>query len=138
VQLDPVDGEGAPPDPSGARRRAPPAPEDCLTWRGWRTASSVESTISASRARRGVPRQDGAPQGLQEAPQPQQSAVQRGGPKPDQAREQASEEFFGVAQEGAARLDAPKLLEEREGEDLRIREALEGLVARRPLGLRLR
>jgi hypothetical protein len=75
-------------------------------------------------------RQDDAPQGLQKAPQPEQPAVQRGGgPESDQAREQGGKESPGVAQERAAGLDAPKLLEEREGEELRVREALEGLVA---------
>ena len=56
-------------------------------------------------------------------------AVQRGRMKTHYAREQVREESLGVAQEGALALHAPKLLQESEGYDLRIREPLEGLVA---------
>ena len=49
----------------------------------------------------------------------------------DDAREEVREEPGGVAQEGVLALDAARLLEEREGQDLRVREALEALVASR-------
>lgn len=42
------------------------------------------------------------------------------------------EEPLGIAQEGPLALGAPKLLEERKGKDLRIRELLERLVALAP------
>jgi hypothetical protein len=42
---------------------------------------------------------------------------------------QLREEPLGVSQEGAFALHAPQLREERQGDDLRVREALEGLVA---------
>jgi hypothetical protein len=45
------------------------------------------------------------------------------------SREQVSEEPLGVAQESAFAFDAPKLLEEGEGDDLRVRESLYCLVA---------
>ncbi len=43
-------------------------------------------------------------------------------------REQMREEPLDIPQEGALRLHAPQLLEERQGDDLRVREPLEGLV----------
>ena len=49
--------------------------------------------------------------------------------KPHHPREQVGEEPLGVAQEGAFALHAPQLLEEGEGDDFRVREALEGFVA---------
>src|SRR4051794_4218082 len=42
---------------------------------------------------------------------------------------QVREEADGVAQEGAFTLHTPKLLDQSEGENLRVREALERLVA---------
>ena len=43
--------------------------------------------------------------------------------------EQVREEALGVSEEGPLALHAPKLLEEGEGEDLRVRELLERPVA---------
>ena len=43
------------------------------------------------------------------------------------------EEALGVTQEGTLRLHAPKLLEEGQSDDLRIREVFEGFVAVRSL-----
>ena len=73
--------------------------------------------------------QDGASQGFQEAPELPHAAVERGRMKADHPREQVGEEASGVAQEGAFGFTPRKLLEEREGEDLRVREPLEGIVA---------
>jgi hypothetical protein len=73
--------------------------------------------------------QDGTPQGLEEAPQLADTTVQRGRMEAYDPREEVREEPGSLAQEGAARLHASKLLEEGEGYDLRIREFLEGLVA---------
>ncbi len=55
--------------------------------------------------------------------------------EPRHPREEAGEKALGVAQERAFALDAPKLLEEREREDLGVREPLERLVELRWLGL---
>jgi hypothetical protein len=51
--------------------------------------------------------------------------MQRGGVHPRNAREEVDEETLSVAQEGAFSLHAPQLLEECQGEDLRVRELLE-------------
>ena len=55
--------------------------------------------------------------------------MERGGGVADHAREEVREETLGVAQERATGLDAPKLLEQGEGQNLGVREPLEGLVA---------
>jgi hypothetical protein len=73
--------------------------------------------------------QDGAPQRLQEAPELAHSTVQGGGMKADDPGEQVREEAGDFAQEGALGLHPSQLLKEREGEDLRVRELLEGGVA---------
>ena len=52
--------------------------------------------------------------------------------KTGHAGEQVREEPLGVAQERAARFDAPQLLEEGQGDDLRVRELLERFVAAPP------
>jgi len=49
--------------------------------------------------------------------------------KPNHAREQVREETLGISEERALALDAPELLEERQGQDLGVREPLYGLVA---------
>jgi hypothetical protein len=72
--------------------------------------------------------QDGTAQGLQETPQLPHPAVQRGGVHPRHSREKVREEPLGVAQEGSLALDAPQLLEERQRQDLGVREPLERLV----------
>jgi hypothetical protein len=48
--------------------------------------------------------------------------------------EQVREEPLGVPEERSLALDAPELLEERQGQDLGVRESLYGLV---PVGLRV-
>jgi hypothetical protein len=58
--------------------------------------------------------------------------VQRGGRKADHAGEEVGEEPLGVAQKRALALRAPQLLNKREGDDLRVREPLERLVAVAP------
>jgi len=68
-------------------------------------------------------------QGLQEAPELPHAAVQRGRVEAHHAREQVREEPLRIPQERAFALHAPKLLEQGEGDDLRVREALYGLVA---------
>jgi hypothetical protein len=55
--------------------------------------------------------------------------MERGGIQPHHTGEQVREESLSVAQEGALALDATELLEERERDDLRVREPLERLVA---------
>jgi hypothetical protein len=49
--------------------------------------------------------------------------------KPYHPREQVREEPLGIAQEGMLGLHAPQLLQEGEGDDLRVREPLERFVA---------
>ena len=49
--------------------------------------------------------------------------------KPHDPGEQVGEEPLGVAQERAFAFHAPQLLEERERDDFRVREALYGFVA---------
>ena len=49
--------------------------------------------------------------------------------KPNHTGEQVGEEPLGIAQERALALHATELLQERERDDLRVREPLEGLVA---------
>jgi hypothetical protein len=67
--------------------------------------------------------QDGAPQGLQEAPELAYSPVQRGGMEAYNAGKQVREEALGLAQEeGALGLNSSKLVEKGEDHDLRIRE----------------
>jgi hypothetical protein len=51
--------------------------------------------------------------------------------KSHHAGEQLREESLGVPEERALALDAPELLEERQGQDLGVREPLYGLVALR-------
>src|SRR5215217_966775 len=72
---------------------------------------------------------DGASQGFDEPPEPAYPPVKRGGVQTDHAGEQLREKTGAIAQERTLRLYAPKLLEERERDDLRIREALYRLVA---------
>ena len=73
--------------------------------------------------------QDGAPQGLKVAPELAYPPVQRGGMELYDSREQVREKPGDLAQEGTLGLNTPKLLEEGEGDDLRVREPLERLVA---------
>jgi hypothetical protein len=58
--------------------------------------------------------------------------MQRGGVHTHEAREEVDEETLGVAQEGSFALHAPQLLEERQRQDLRVRELLERLEALPP------
>ena len=58
--------------------------------------------------------------------------MQRGGARPRDARKEVDEETLDVAQEGALTLHAPKLLEERQRQDLGVRELLKRLVASPP------
>src|SRR5215207_7808340 len=69
------------------------------------------------------------PQGLKEAPELPHPPMQRGGVHPHYPREEVDEETLQVAQEGTFALHTPKLLEERQGYDFRVRELLERLVA---------
>jgi hypothetical protein len=55
--------------------------------------------------------------------------MERGRVQPNHTWEQVREEPLGVAQERALTFHPSKLLQEREGDDLRIRQAFEGLVA---------
>jgi hypothetical protein len=55
--------------------------------------------------------------------------TERGRVKPYHPGEEVAEEPLGVAQERALRLDASQLLEESEGDDLRVCKPFEGLVA---------
>jgi hypothetical protein len=55
--------------------------------------------------------------------------------QPRYSGEQVGEEPLGIAQERAFALHAPKLLQEGEGDDLRIRKALYGLVASSAAGV---
>jgi hypothetical protein len=55
--------------------------------------------------------------------------------QPCYSREQVREEPFYIPQKRAFALHASKLLEEGEGDDLRVREALYGLVAASAAGV---
>ncbi len=55
--------------------------------------------------------------------------MERGREEARHPGEEVGEEPLGVAQERAAGLDAPELLQQGEGQNLRVRELLEGLVA---------
>jgi hypothetical protein len=79
-------------------------------------------------------RQNHTPQRLKEAPEPPHPAVERGRVKTHDPGEQVREEPLGIPEERALALDAPELLEERQGQDLGVRESLYGFVA---LGLRV-
>ena len=54
--------------------------------------------------------------------------MERGGVKTDGCGEQVREKAGDLAQEGTLGFNTSKLLEEREGYDLRVSELLEGLV----------
>src|SRR5919206_3179687 len=81
---------------------------------------------------------DLSPQEFQEAPELPHPTVKRGRVKSHHAREQVRKESLGIAQEGALRLHAPQLLEKRQGDNLRVREPLEGLVASSAVGVEQR
>src|ERR671921_2992249 len=68
--------------------------------------------------------EDVPPQGLQKAPELLQAPMERGRVQPYHPGEQVGEEPLGVAQEGAFALHASELLEEGEGDDLRVGEPL--------------
>jgi hypothetical protein len=57
--------------------------------------------------------------------------------KPHNSRKQVREEPLGIAQKRALALGAPQLLEERERDDLRVREALYGFVASSAVGVEI-
>jgi hypothetical protein len=75
--------------------------------------------------------QNHTPQRLQEAPKPPQAAVEGRGVKTYDPGEQVREETLGVPEERALALHAAQLLEERQGQDLGVRESLYGFVALR-------
>src|SRR5215211_1221231 len=122
VQLHPVDAESAPSDPSGAIEarglsnlpRMQNRKQSRVDDQGLRVANELGK--------------DKAPQWLQEMAQLPDPAVQGRRPKPYDPRKQVREEPLCVAQEGAFALHASKLLQEGEGNDLRVGELLERLV----------
>jgi hypothetical protein len=70
-----------------------------------------------------------AAQELQETSEPPYPSMERVRVKSHYSQEQLREEPLCLAQERALALHASKLLEEREGDDLRVRKPLEGFVA---------
>ena len=62
------------------------------------------------------------------APELAYATMERGGVKTGGSGEQVREKAGDLAQEGTLGFNTSKLLEEREGYDLRVRELLEGLV----------
>src|SRR5215210_454269 len=76
--------------------------------------------------------QDLPAQWLKVASESPHAPMQRGGVHPRDAREEVDKETLEVAQEGAFALGAPQLLEECQGDDLRVRELLERGVALPP------
>jgi hypothetical protein len=74
------------------------------------------------------------PQRFQEAPKPAHPPVEGGRVKTHNPGEQVREEPLGIPEERALALNAAQLLEERQGQDLGVREPLYGLLA---LGLRV-
>ena len=62
-------------------------------------------------------------------PEPPHTAVKGRRRKTHHSRKQVREEASRIPEERPLALDAPQLLEEREGQDLRVQELLEGFVA---------
>ena len=79
--------------------------------------------------------EDLPPQRFQEAPELLHAPVERGRVQPHHSRRQVREEPLGIPQERAFGLDATKLLQESEGDHLRVRKALYGLVASSAMGV---
>jgi hypothetical protein len=75
---------------------------------------------------------DGASEGFEKSPELAYPPVERGRMEADDPRQEMGEQAGGLAQEGAFGFYPSKLLEERQGEDLRVREPLEGGVAAAP------
>src|SRR5215208_7561218 len=73
--------------------------------------------------------EDVPPQGFQKTPELPQAPMERGRVKPRHPGERVGEEPLGVAQERAFAFHASPLLEEGEGDEFRVREALYGFVA---------
>jgi hypothetical protein len=122
VKLHPIDAEGAPSHPGRALK-------DCKL----RNLPGVHRREQSRIYEQGFGlsyqlRYDGPPQGFEESPKLADATVERGRGEAKHPREEVGEEAGGFAQEGAAGLDTPKLLEQREGDDLRVRESLEGFV----------
>src|SRR3712207_5590644 len=70
-----------------------------------------------------------AAQRLQEAPELPHPSMERGRVQPYYPREKVREEPLSVAQERAFALHLPQLLEECQGDNLRVGELLEGFIA---------
>ena len=123
VQLHPVHREGAPPDPGSSletrRLLDLPGMHDLKQRR-------------VHDERLGIPGQllkQGASQWFEETPELPHASMEGERVKSHDAGEQMREEPLAVTQEGALALHAAQLLEERQGEDLGVRESLYGLVA---------
>ena len=122
MQLHGVDREGTPPDPPGPiepRRlldlaRVQDRKQRRVHEQGLRLAHEIGEDLLAQRFQK-----------ASELPHP---PVKRGRVEPHHSREQIREEPPGVTQEEALAFHTPKLLEERERDDLRVRKPLEGLV----------
>ena len=82
--------------------------------------------------------EDLSPQRLQEASELLHPPVEGGRVEPYYPRKQMREEPLGIPQERALALHAPKLLEEGQSDDLRIREVFEGFVALSAVGVEQR
>src|SRR5215207_126398 len=123
VQLEPVDTEGAPPHPrrslEACRLRNLSGMQHLKQRRVHNERLRITDEVRYHRT----------PQGLQMAPEPANASMERGGMHTCHVREQMNKESLNVAQERPLALDAPQLLEERKGKDLRVRKLLERLVA---------
>ncbi len=130
MELHTIDAEGTPPYPRASGET-----------RALRNLSGVQnrqqSRVDEQRVRVSDHLgEDVAAQGLQKAPELPQAPMKRGRVHPHHPGEQVREEPLRVSQERAFALHAPQLLEEGQGDDLRVRESLEGFVAPSAVGLR--
>jgi hypothetical protein len=123
VKLHAVDAEGPPPDPraSGEPRALGNLPG--MQYRKQRRVDEQRLRVADHLG------EDLPSQRFQKAPELPHSPMERGRMKPHHPGEQVPEEPLGVAQERALALHPSKLLKERERDDFRIRQPLEGLLA---------
>src|SRR5215210_125032 len=129
VQLNSVDAERTPPHPRGS-----------IETRRLRNLARMQDFEQGGVYEQGLRiahqfGEDLAAQGLQIAPELPQAPVEGGRVQPRYPREQMGEEPLGISQERAFALHTPQLLQEGEGDDLGVREALYGLVASSAAGV---
>src|SRR5215213_5402430 len=127
VQLHPVDGERPPPAP----RRALEARDRLFYLPGMQHAE--QRPIGYERLGiSGQLLQELAPQGFEEAPELPHAPMERRGSVSPDSGEEVREEPLAVAQKRPLGLHAAELLQKRQGQDLGVREPLQGFVEAAP------